>query len=322
LRLHNLNTASLTSDEMMMVRNANGVISSGYPHTQHGTMDRLLATYELTAYTLASSIALFGRTELAYHLTALIFSTATVALIGFVGTRMMDWRVGVISALIYVCLPPPLTSARYAFYPSQEQFISLLTFWFFYEAIKGPELRPRYITLASIAFTLGYLSWEGSGFILPTLFVTMFAMRWGDYRWIKDWHLWRCFLVVSCVVVSQLSYRQLTIDSYNTIGFSLADVTTPTLVFLNLLLYNTTYYLKVLLFSEVNFVLSLFIFGGFLVCWGDRAIRYLVVVLFGLHLCYTNLLPAYAPRYCYNAEVLLILAGVGIFFKMRDGLAS
>jgi hypothetical protein len=322
LRLHNLNTASLSSDEVMMVRYADGVISSGYPHTLRGTVDHLLATYELTVYTLANSIIVFGHTEFAYHLTSLIFSTATVALIGFVGTRMMDWRVGLTSALIYACFPASIGWARDAFYPSQEQFISLLTFWFFYEAIRGPELRPLELTLASIAFILGYFSWEGSGFILPVLLVTMFAMRWGDNRWMKDWHLWRCFIVVSCVVVSQLAYRQLTFDDYYSVGFSLADITTPALVFRNLLIYNPTYYLKVLFFSEINFTLSLFIFAGFLFCWGDRAIRYLVVVLFGLNLCYTNLLPFYAPRYCYNAEVLLILAGVGIFFKMRDRIAN
>jgi hypothetical protein len=321
LRLHDLNTMSLSSDEMMMIRNADGVISSGYPHAPRGTMDRILATYELTAYTLATSIALLGHTEFAYHLGALIFSTLTIALIGFVGTRMMDWRVGFISALIYACFPPSIAWARYGFYPSQEQFLALLTFWFFYEGIQGPELRARHLTLASISFTLGYLSWEGSGFILPALFVAMLAMRWGDNRWIKNWHLWRCFIVVSCIVVSQLAYRQLTIDSYDAVGFNLSDVTTPTLAYRNLLTYNPTYYIKVLFFSEVNFVISLFIFGGFLFCWGDRSIRYLVVVLFGLNLCYTNLLPFYAPRYCYNAQVLLILAGVGIFFKMRDRIA-
>src|SRR5205823_12378198 len=67
---------------------------------------------------------------------------------------------------------------------------------------------------------------------------------------------------------------------------------------------------------------SMLFLVGFQVCWRVRALRYLVVVLFILELCYTNLLPFYAPRYCYNAEVLLILAGVGIFFKMRDRIAS
>jgi hypothetical protein len=150
----------------------------------------------------------------------------------------------------------------------------------------------------------------------------MFAVRWGDYRWIKDWHLWRCFIVVAVIVVSQLSFRQLTISAYDAVGYSLSDVTSPQNVYRDLLVYNPTYYLKVLFFSEVNYVLSIFVFGGFLFCWRNLAIRYLVVVLFTSELCYTNLLPFYAPRYCYNAEVLLILAGVAIFFRMRDRIAQ
>lgn len=322
LRLHDLTYVSLSSDEMALIRMAGGVISSGYPHKMRGTVDSILATYELVSYTLAASIALLGHSEFAYRLPSLIFSTGTVALIGFVGTRMMSWRVGFIAALIYACFPPSIVWAHNAFYPSEEQFLSLLTFWLFYEGIRGSELRPRYLTYASIAFTLAYFAWEGSGFNLPALFVAIIAIRWSDCRWMKDWHLWRCSVVISCIVVSQLAYRQLTINSYTTIGFSLSDVTTPTLAFRNLISYNPTYYLNVLFFSDINFVLSLFVFGGFLFCWRDRAIRYLAVILFALNLCYTNLLPAYAPRYCYNSEVLLILAGVGIFFKILDGIRS
>ena len=322
LRARDLNTMSLGSDEMTMIANADGVLASGYPHSPRGSFDRLLATYELIPYSLAASSFFFGRTEFAYHLPAFVFGTLTIALIGFVGTRMVDWRVGFISALIYACFPPSLAWARNAIYPAQEQFLSLATFWCFYEAIRGPTLRPRYITLASAGFILGYLSWEGSGFTLPALFVAMFAVRWGDYRWIKDWHLWRCFVVMAVIVVSQLSYRQLTINSYGAVGYSLSDVTSPQNVYRDILVYNPTYYLKTLFFAEVNFVISLFVFGGFLFCWRYLAIRYLVVVLFTSELCYTNLLPFYAPRYCYNAEVLLILAGVAIFFKMRDRIAQ
>ncbi|HYR58758.1 MAG TPA: hypothetical protein VEO95_09025, partial [Chthoniobacteraceae bacterium] len=140
--------------------------------------------------------------------------------------------------------------------------------------------------------------------------------------WIEDWHMWRCFLVVAAIVVAQLSYRQLTMSQYLAVGYSLSDVTSPELVYRDLLVYNPAYYWKVLFFPEVNFAMSLCIFGSFLFCWRDPAIRYVVVVLFVLELCYTNLLPFYAPRYCYNAEVLLILAGAAIFFKMRDGIAN
>ena len=322
IRAWDLNAMSLGSDEMTMILNANGVLHGGYPHAIKGSFDRNLATYEMIPYSLAISSFFFGPTEFAYHLPSLIFSTLTVALIGWVGLRMFDWRVGLVCSLIYALFPPGIAWARNAFYPSQEQFLSLLTFGCFYQAIKCRPIHRRYLTFASIGILCSYLSWEGSGFILPAFFMAMFALKWGEYDWMTDWHLWRCFLAVAMVIAIQLCYRQLVTVSYFSVGYSLSDITAPSLVYSQSLVYNPTYYIKALFFSEVNFVLSLFIFGGFLFCWNDKRIRYLVVLLFTLEICYTNLLPFYAPRYCYNAETLLILSGVAIFFRLYDYLRA
>jgi len=322
LRAWDLNGMSLGSDEVTMIMNAKGVLQSGYPHSLRGTYDRLLATYELIPYTLAVSSAVFGNTEFAYHLPALIFSTLTIALIGWVGCRMFDWRVGLTAAFIYACFPPGIAWARNGFYPSQEQFLSLITFWTFYEAVKAGPLKKRYLTFAAAGFIVSYLSWEGSGFIVPALFLAILAIRWGDFSWMREWHFWRCFFIMTVVVMSQLSYRQLTLDDYLGVGYSLSDITAPTLVYRDLLVYNPFYYVHVLFFPEVNFVLSLFLFIGCWFCWGTKAIRYLVVTLFALEFFYSNFLPFYAPRYCYNAETLVILCGVAIFFKFRDRIAS
>ena len=322
LRAWDLDGISMGSDEITMVINADGVLKSGYPHSPRGSFDRILATYELIPYTLATSSFIFGRTEFAYHFPALVFSTLTVALIGLAGTRIFDWRVGLVSALIYCCYPPSILWARNAFYPSQEQFLSLLTFWTFYEAIQTEPFRPRFLICASVGFVVSYLSWEGAGFIVPGMFVALLAVRWGDFTWIKNWHLWRCFFVMSIIVFTQLSYRQLTIDDYLGVGYSLSDITAPTLVYKDLLVYDPWYYVQVLFFPEVNFVLSLFLFLGFIFCWANKAIRYVVIMLFVLELCYANFLPFYAPRYCYNAETLVILAGVSIFFRFRDRIAG
>jgi hypothetical protein len=322
LRAWDLNGMSLGSDEVTMIMNAKGVLHSGYPHSVRGTYDRLLATYELIPYSLAASSLLFGNTEFAYHFPSLIFSTLTIALIGLVGWRMFDWRVGWVAAFIYACYPPGIAWARNGFYPSQEQFLSLVTFWTFYEAMRAGPVKRRYLTWAAVGFILSYLSWEGSGFIVPALFVAIVAIRWGDFSWMREWHFWRCFFVMTIVVLSQLSFRQLTLDDYLGVGYSLSDITAPTVVYTDLLVYNPWYYVHVLFFPEVNFVLSLFLFLGFLFCWRNKAIRYLVVTLFSLEFCYSNFLPFYAPRYCYNAETLVILCGVGIFFALRDRIAN
>jgi 4-amino-4-deoxy-L-arabinose transferase-like glycosyltransferase len=322
LRAWDLNGMSLGSDEVTMIMNAKGVLHSGYPHSMRGSYDRLLATYELIPYSLAASSMFFGNTEFAYHFPALVFSTLTIALIGLVGWRMFDWRVGWVASFIYAFFPPGIAWARNGFYPSQEQFLSLVTFWTFYEAVRAAPLKKRFLTFAAVGFILSYLSWEGSGFIVPALFVAILAIRWKDFSWMGEWHFWRCFFVMTVVVLSQLSFRQLTLDDYLGVGYSLSDITAPTVVYTDLLVYNPWYYIRVLFFPEVNFVLSLFLFLGFLFCWRNKAIRYLVVTLFSLEFFYSNFLPFYAPRYCYNAETLVILCGVGIFFAMRDRVAS
>jgi hypothetical protein len=317
-----MNGMSLGSDEVTMIMNAKGVLHNGYPHSMRGSYDRPLATYELIPYVLAASSFFFGGTEFAYHLPALIFGTLTIGLIGLVGCRMFDWRVGLVAAMVFACYPPAISWARNGFYPSQEQFLSLITFWTFYEAARAGPLKKGFLTWSAAGFIVSYLSWEGSGFIVPALFLAILAIRWGDFSWMREWHFWRCFFVMTVVVMSQLSYRQLTLDDYLGVGYSLSDITAPTLVYIDRLVYNPLYYLEVLFFPEVNFVLSLLLFLGFLFCWRNRAIRYLVVTLFALEFFYTNFLPFYAPRYCYNAETLVILCGVAIFFSFRDRIAS
>ena len=81
-----------------------------------------------------------------------------------------------ISALIYAFLPMPIGWARDAFYPSQQSFFSLLTFWLFFEAIRGEALNRRYVTPAASSFVLTYFSWEGPRSCCP-----LFSLRF-----------WRC----------------------------------------------------------------------------------------------------------------------------------
>lgn len=314
---------SLSADETSMIRNSYGVLTWGFPYMVTGSFTKLLATYELVPYPLALSSIIFGHTELAYRLPSLIFGTLTIGLVGWVGYRMMDWRVGLMSALIYAFLPTPIGWARDAFYPSQQAFFSLLTFWLFYEAIRGEALNHRYFTLSALTFMLTYLSWEGSGFILPTLWVVILALRWGRFDWISDWHLWRCFLVVSALVVLQLCYREIVkIPDYLGLVYDLSEITTPSVVFLNRLLFAPFYYAGILFFAENHFALSLLLLVGIAFMWRNAAIRYLFISLMMLELCLTCMLPHYAPRYCFSWLALLVLASVGVCFGLLDRVAT
>jgi 4-amino-4-deoxy-L-arabinose transferase-like glycosyltransferase len=181
---------SFAHDEASMARFSEGILKSGFPCASNGSFKKWLTTYELVPYPMALSSLVFGHTVFAYRLPALLFSSLTVGVIGLAGYRIFDWRTGLISALIYAFLPSPIQWARDGFYPSQDCFFAALTFWLFYEALRGEEgLNHRYLTLSCVTFLLTYLSWEGSGFILPTLFALLIVMRWGRFEWIRDSYL-------------------------------------------------------------------------------------------------------------------------------------
>jgi Dolichyl-phosphate-mannose-protein mannosyltransferase len=322
LRLHEISRVSLDVDEMNVITMSKGVQKRGYPSIVVGPFEREVTTYELISYPLAAARQVLGENEIAYRTPALIWSTLTIAFIGIAGYRMMSWRVGLVAALIYATFPAGLWWGRNAFWPSQEQFFALLSIWCFYEAAARPgSLRHGFLTVASIAFPLAYLSWEGAGFLLPVLFVCMFVLKWGEYAWMKDWHLWRCCVFMAFVVLIQLTHRQVAATPpYLQTGNSLAEVTTPELVPLDLTKFAPFFYFYWLLFAENYILMTLVALLGIAFCWRDRSIRYLFVLTGGLIACYTEFLPAYAVRYSYGYQAMLILLAVGIMFKLLDAI--
>ena len=325
LRAHDITAMSLDVDEYGVTQFSRGVQAKGYPFIQLGSFEKEVTTYELVSYGIALSRQLFGETETAIRTPAIILSTLTIGLIGVVGWRMMGWRVGLTAALIFATFPSGLFWGRNAFWPSQEQVFSLTTFWCFYEAVRvrGGPIRVGFLSVCTVGFILAYLTWEGSGFILPTLFICMFAMQWGKYEWMKDWHLWRCCVFMAFAVAIQLTHRQLgSMPAYMQTGISLSDVTTPVPVWFDLTHYDPQYYFNDFVFAENFFVMSLVTILGIAFCWGDRAIRYLLVSGLVMLMFYVEFLPAYAARYSYDYQSLLILVSVGIVYKLVDRITA
>jgi len=321
LRLHALPIESLDVDEMGVIEESHGVQKRGYPFVIIGSYDKEVTTYELVSYSIAAARQFFGESEIAYRTPSLIYGTLTIALIGIVGYRLMGWRVGLVSALIYAIFPSGVFWGRNAFWPSQEQFFALTTIWCFYEATRPGPLRHGFLTATAIAFPLTYLTWEGSGFLLPALFLCMFVLKWGEYDWMRDWHLWRCCVFMSFVVLIQLTHRQVAaVAPYLQTGNSLAEVTTPTLVPLDLTKFAPFFYFYWMFFAENYVVMTLVVLLGIAFCWRDRAIRYLFVLTAALVIFYTEFLPAYAVRYSYGYQAFLILLAVGIVFKLVDAI--
>jgi 4-amino-4-deoxy-L-arabinose transferase-like glycosyltransferase len=322
IRAYGLLDASFAHDEASMARFSRGILTAGFPHVVNGSFTRWLTTYELITYPLALCSWLMGPSVLAYRLPALIFSTLTIGLVGWLGYRIFDRRIGLVAAMIYAFLPSSVAWARDGFYPSQECFFAVSTYWLFYEAIRDEHrLNHRYLALSAITFLLTYLSWEGSGFILPSLFVTLIVMRWDRLEWARDRALWRLAGVVFTVVVVQLCIRQLLmIPDYLGIAYDLSEVSTPAPVFLERNVFHPFYYVTSFFFAENRTVLSLLALSGVCALRPNRGLRYVWVLLVTLELCYSGFLPNYAPRYYFQAQPLLVLAAVGLYFHIADAV--
>lgn len=322
LRYHDFGKMSFDHDEYGLVVRAPGIWELGFPFSRIAGAIRPQTTYELVPYPIAFATALFGDSEWAARLPAFIMGTLCIAVIGLMGRRLFNWSTGLIASLIYACLPMDIRWAQNCFHPQQCQFAAMLTVWFFYEGIRVRPFDPRYLTAASVSFCAAYLSWEGSAFILPSLFLGLLVVYWLDWSWLKEFYLYRCVFFMGALVITELCWRTLfSNDPYEQIGFGLSNVAGPSLFFLQYG-WQPMYYVKHLLFSENHVFFTLIAIVGIPFCWSQRAFRYVVAVLAGELFCHTNLIATLSPRYCIYYQPLLVLVGVAAAVTLYDRLLT
>jgi Dolichyl-phosphate-mannose-protein mannosyltransferase len=321
LRYHNLGYMSFDHDEMGLVTKSKGIFKLGIPYTLLAGEVRWITTYEAVPYPLALSGWIFGYSEWSMRLPACIMGTLSIGLIAVMGRRLFNWRTGLFAALVYACMPLNIRWAQNAFYLTQCQFMALLTIWLFYEAIRARPLRHGFLTAASVAFCATYLSWEGTGFLLPALFLALVIVRWGEWWWLKEFHLYRCLFFIGALVVAQYCSRTIAVSTYLIVGSGVKDLTGPSLFFLNSA-YQPMFYVDHLWLAENHVFFTVMILLGLPFCWAQRGFRYVFTVLVALFLCHTNLLAALSPRYCYYFQPLVILCGTAAAITLYDRIAS
>jgi hypothetical protein len=322
VRAAGLLDTSFGHDEASMARFSIGVLDRGFPYVRNGSYTKWLTTYELVPYFLAMSSLAFGRSVLAYRVPALLFGTATIWLVGVAGSRMFDRRTGLLAALVYAFLPSAVLWSRDGFYPSQECFFALLTYLCFFEACRNPGvLNRRFLAATGMSFLLTYLSWEGSGFILPSLFLMLIVMSLPSWSWVRDRAVWLIGMGVTMIVVLQLCNRQLLlIPDYVGVGFDLSEVSTPALVFLNRTIFNPFYYVRNFYLTDNHAVLSFLLLLSVSMWRSNRGLLYCGMMLVSLTFWYSLFLPHYAARYMFQAQPLLVLGGAGAAFLIKDRL--
>jgi len=317
LRYHNLGYMSFDHDEMGLVNKSKGIFTLGFPYTVFAGEVRWITTYEAVPYPLALSGWIFGFSEWSERLPACVMGTLSIGIIALIGRRLFNWRVGLFAAFIYACMPLNIRWAQNAFYLSQCQFMSILTIWLFYEAIRVRPLHLKYLTAASVAFCLTYLSWEGTGFLLPAFFIALMVVRPGEWWWLKEFHLYRCLFFMAVVVIAQYCSRMLAGSPYLMVGSGLSNVAGPSLFFLTPA-YTPEFYIDKFWLSENHVFFTIMVFLGLPFCWAHRGFRYVFTVLVMLWFLHTNFLAALSPRYCYYFQPLLILAGTAAAMMLYD----
>jgi 4-amino-4-deoxy-L-arabinose transferase-like glycosyltransferase len=320
LRYHDFSVMSFDHDEYYLIGKSKGIWELGFPFSRIAGEIIPLTTYELVPYPMALTGLIFGVSEWSMRLPSCLMGTLCIGIIALMGHRLFNWRTGLTAALIYACLPTNIRYAQNCFYPQQCQFMAMLTFWLFYEAIRDRPLHRKYLTAASVAFCAAYLSWEGSAFILLALFLALLVVRWGEWWWVKEFHLYRCVFFMAMLVIAQFSWRLLASDRYLLIGFSKA-LAGPALFFLQYG-WQPMYYVNCFLLSENHVFFTLVTLAGIAFCWRQPAFRYVVTVLAALVFCHTNFIAALSPRYFIYYQPLLILAGVAATVTLYDRLLS
>jgi hypothetical protein len=323
LRYHNLGYMSFDHDEMGLVKKSKGILKLGFPYELWAGQIRWATTYEAAYYPLALSGWIFGYSEWAMRLPSCIMGTLSIGIVAMMGRRLFNWRVGLFAAFVYACMPLNIRWAQNCFYLSQLQFMAMLTVWFFYEAIRLRPLHHKYLTAAAVTFCLSYLSWEGSAFLLPALFMALIVVRRGEWWWIKDFHLYRCLFFMAVVVVAQYCSRTIAAIPYLMIGSARLGATVggPSLFFLTPA-YNPRFYIDKLWLLENHVFFTIMIFLGIPFCWAQRGFRYVLTVLVMLWFLHTNFLSAMSPRYCYYYQPLLLLGGTAAAMTLYDRLVS
>lgn len=307
LRLDSLKLPSLSHDETGMALLAKELSVRGYPVKTIGPIAKSLTTYELLPYPIAFSIALLGASDFTVRLPALVLGVATILLICYVGTQLWHAGVGILAAAIYACSPFAILWGSNAFHPQQTQFFALLASYLFYKSIAtgAQEIKPKYLYGTSVCFIVAYLSWEGTGLLLPAFFICLLIARGKDYSWLQNGHLWLAVGVAGLVVYVQLSRRILENVPYIVIGKGLTG-TTLSLFFLDPL-YDPWFYMQNVLFSGYHILLTMLLIVGFPYVLTNSGMRYYCTLLLVLIGFLTNFLPNLSMRYSYFFQPFLLL---------------
>ena len=319
LRVDGLGQQALTVDEATIAGFARGVLERGYPYLMVGGMEVELATYELVPYFLAASVSILGYSDIGLRIPALLFGTATCGVIIYCGSKWFNRITGLIAGLLYAVSPWAIYWAQNCFHPSQIQFFNLLTLIAFYRLLSSDNISIRLAVFSAVAFAFSYLSWEGSGLVLPVMVVVALIMRWSNWKWFFQPNLWIAAVLILFVAIGQGIRRVLLQEPYIMVGYGKSDTSAPKLTFTDPS-YDPLYYIQNFFFTEFNLALSLFFVVGLVMMFYQRRLSFVMLFVVTAYLSLTNLLGFYNAHYFYFVLPVFLLAVAAVFTYSVKGL--
>lgn len=168
------------------------------------------ATSELSFYPNAIVALFVDDPLLIIRIPALCWSMATIALLGYIGTRWFNAQAGFVAALLFGVAPTAIGMANFGRYLSQVQFFALLSMFLAYECVKGKgPIRTGVLWGATVSFIAMYLSWEGTGIFGVGLALAALLARRDNLRSvITCGSFYMATLAVLLTAVIQTAHRQ------------------------------------------------------------------------------------------------------------------
>lgn len=323
VRIDHLAFEPIGADEIKMLEKSKGILTLGVPHVivaqELGV--RLSVTSELVHYPMAWSILIFGENELALRLPGVIFSMLTILLLYRYGQMLHSRGAGLLAATIYAFLPSVIRMSQLARYPAQLTFFTLLTIYLFWRCLQQRDIANRYLYLMTASYIVTYLSWEGAGFLIPSMFVALVISRPRDLgRTLATPRLVGCLFFVALLILLQLNIRAIVAGDLFIYGTGTSELTlVPTWNHSN---FNALFYLDNFFLIENHQVMSwLFLAGlplAFLARPWARGLRYLYAISIMNLFMKTCFLQIRNWRYTYNLlPILCLIAAVTLFVLLR-----
>jgi hypothetical protein len=210
LRARDIVAEPIHHDEISAYAFTEGVLQYGFPGGQvHPDLPfGYCSTSELAYYPTALCELFVDDPRLVLRIPAVIWSMATLLLLGRVGTRWFNPYVGLVAGILFALSPHVIGWANLGRYLSQVQFFTLLTMYCTYEAFRNSVVRKGRVWSAALSMAAMYLSWQGAGMFGVGLALAVLVLRRHDMRPVISCpSVYLGGLVVLLVVAAQNAHR-------------------------------------------------------------------------------------------------------------------